>query len=120
MPRLTAPLRTYPTEQAARKAAAHLSSREGGRVATTLYRVTVPGAKAQFLLSSSERFTVTERRWLADIGGEAQKLGRFVPGRSFHALQTSMVRTQASSRPATPGEHPSRQATGSAPPGAPS
>ena len=50
--------------------------------------------KPTFLLSSSIRLTVPEKRWVEEHRATVTKLGSFHPGRNFAPLQTNMVRKQ--------------------------
>ena len=47
-----------------------------------------------YLLSSSLRLTVPEKRWVEEHSATVTKLGGFHPGRNFAPLQTNMVRKQ--------------------------
>lgn len=48
--------------------------------------------KPTFLLSSSYRLTVAEKRWASEHKASVTKLGRFHAGGSFLPLQTNMLR----------------------------
>ena len=86
--------RLFPTESAAKKAGQQLCSFAGERLATTLYALKSQGeTKAVYLLSSTYRLTVAERRWADEHQAVITKLGRFPAGGSFMPLQTRMVRT---------------------------
>jgi len=87
----------YPTESAARKAGLALSDFRGERLTVVLYAL-LPGddKKPTYLLSSSVRLTVPEKRWVEAHRATVTKLGTFYPGRSFAPLQTNMVRGQKS------------------------
>ncbi len=86
-------LRLYPTEAAAKKAGLHLASFDGSRLGTVLYRMLPAGEKkATYLLSSTYRLTVAERRWVMEHQAEVTKLGRFPVGGSYMPLQTNMLR----------------------------
>ena len=50
--------------------------------------------KPTYLLSSSIRLTVAEKRWVEEHQATITKLGSFHPGRNFAPLQTNMVRKQ--------------------------
>jgi len=89
------PLRLYPTEAAAKKAGLALADLRGERLATVLYALLLEGEKKPtFLLSSSRRLTVAEKRWVDEHQATVTKLGSFHPGRNFAPLQTNMVRKQ--------------------------
>ena len=89
------PLRLYPTEAAAKKAGLALADLRGERLSTVLYALLPEGEKKPtFLLSSSIRLTVAEKRWVEDHRASVTKLGSFHPGRNFAPLQTNMVRKQ--------------------------
>ena len=95
MPGTPAPLRLYPTEVAARKAGLALADLRGERLSTVLYALLPEGEKKPtYLLSSTYRLTVVERRWMEENGATVTKLGSFHPGRNFAPLQTNMVRQQ--------------------------
>ena len=89
------PLRLYPTEAAAKKAGLALADLRGERLSTVLYALLPEGEKKPtFLLSSSIRLTVAEKRWVEEHRATVTKLGSFHPGRNFAPLQTNMVRKQ--------------------------
>ena len=93
MPSAPVLLRLYPTEAAARKAGLILADFHGERLSTVLYALLPAGEKkATFLLSSSIRLTVAEKRWVEEHWATVTKLGAFRPGRNFAPLQTNMVR----------------------------
>ena len=95
MPSLPHPLRLYPTEAAAKKAGLALADFRGERLSTVLYALLPEGEKKPtYLLSSSSRLTVAEKRWVEEHGATVTKLGSFHPGRNFAPLQTNMVRKQ--------------------------
>ena len=95
MPSLPVPLRLFPTEASARKAGLELADLRGERLATVLYAVLPAGEKKPtYLLSSSYRLTVPERRWVEEQQASVTKLGRFHVGAGFLPLQTSMARTK--------------------------
>jgi hypothetical protein len=95
------PLRLYPTEATAKKAGLALADLRGERLSTVLYALLPEGEKKPtFLLSSSIRLTVPEKRWVEEHRATVTKLGSFYPGRNFAPLQTNMVRKQ---RPAEQG-----------------
>ena len=101
MPSTPSPLRLYPTEAAAKKAGLALADLRGERLSTVLYALLPEGEKKPtFLLSSSIRLTVPEKRWVEEHRATVTKLGSFHPGRNFAPLQTNMVRKQ---RPAEQG-----------------
>jgi len=52
--------------------------------------------KSIYLLSSSLRLTVPEKRWVEEHRATVTKLGTFYPGRNFAPLRTNMVRKQKS------------------------
>jgi len=54
------------------------------------------GEKPIYLLSSSIRLTVAEKRWVEEHRATVTKLGMYYPGRNFAPLQTNMVRKQKS------------------------
>ena len=89
------PLRLYPTEAAARKAGLALADFRGERLSMVLYAL-LPEAEKKpiYLLSSSLRLTVPEKRWVEEHSATVTKLGSFHPGRNFAPLQTNMVRKQ--------------------------
>jgi hypothetical protein len=89
------PLRLYPTEAAAKKAGLALADLRGERLSTVLYALLPEdGKKPTYLLSSSIRLTVVEKRWVEEHRATVTKLGSFHPGRNFAPLQTNMVRKQ--------------------------
>ena len=89
-------LRLYATEAAAKKAGLLLSSFDGERLSTTLYALLPAGEKKPaYLLSSTYRLTVAERRWAEERTATVTKLGRFPAGGSFMPLQQNMVRRRA-------------------------
>lgn len=89
----SSPLRLFPTEASARKAGLHLADLRGERLSTVLYALLPEGEKkATYLLSSSYRLTVPERRWAEEHRASITKLGRFPLGAGFLPLQTRMVR----------------------------
>jgi len=91
------PLRLYPTEAAARKAGLALADFRGERLTLVLYALLPKGeTKPTYLLSSSIRLTVTEKRWVEERQAAVIKLGTFYPGRNFAPLQINMVRKQKS------------------------
>ena len=93
MPVRALPLRLYPTEAAAKKAGLQLADFSGERLTTVLYALLPEGEKkATFLLSSSYRMTVAEKRWAEEHHATVNKLGRFHAGGSFIPLQTNMLR----------------------------
>ncbi len=93
MPSAPVPLRLYPTEAAAKKAGLALADLRGERLSTVLYALLLAGEqKPTYLLSSSTRLTVAERRWVEEHHATVTKLGSFHPGRSYAPLQTNMVR----------------------------
>ena len=95
MPSTPTPLRLYPTEAAAKKAGLALADLRGERLSTVLYALLPESEKKPtFLLSSSIRLTVAEKRWVEEHRATVTKLGSFHPGRNFSPLQTSMVRKQ--------------------------
>ena len=88
-------LRLFPTEAAAKKAGLALADYQGERLSTVLYALLPEGEKKPtYLLSSSSRLTVTEKRWVEEQQATVTKLGSFHPGRNFAPLQTNMVRRQ--------------------------
>ena len=88
-------LRLYPTEAAAKKAGLALADLRGERLSTVLYALLPEGEKKPtFLLSSSIRLTVAEKRWVEEHRATVTKLGSYHPGRNFAPLQTNMVRKQ--------------------------
>ena len=90
-----APLRLYPTEAAAKKAGLGLADFRGERLSTVLYALLPAGEKkATYLLSSTYRLTVAEKRWVEEHQATVTKLGTFHPGRNFAPLQANMVRKQ--------------------------
>ena len=89
------PLRLYPTEAAAKKAGLQLADFSGPRLSTTLYALLPAGEKKPtYLLSSTYRLTVAEKRWAEEHQAVVTKLGRFHAGGSFMTLQTNMLRTR--------------------------
>ncbi|WP_407543198.1 hypothetical protein Q0M94_24590 (plasmid) [Deinococcus radiomollis] len=93
MPSTPLPLRLYPTEAAAKKAGLALADLRGERLSTVLYALLPEGEKKSlYLLSSSIRMTVAEKRWVDEHSATVTKLGSFHPGRNFAPLQTNMVR----------------------------
>jgi hypothetical protein len=94
---MSAELRLFPTESAAKKAGLQLASPEGGRLHVTLYALLPAGQKKPcYLLSTTQRPAVAELRWASDQGASLTKVGRFLSGGSFLPLQTSMRRTRSS------------------------
>jgi len=95
MPSTPLPLRLYPTEAAARKAGLILADFRGKRLTVVLYALLPEDDKRPiYLLSSSVRLTVPEKRWVEEHRATVTKLGTFYPGRNFAPLQTNMVRGQ--------------------------
>ena len=95
MPSTPVPLRLYPTEAAAKKAGLALADLGGERLSTVLYALLPEGEKKPtYLLSSSSRLTVAEKRWVEEHQATVTKLGSFHPGRNFASLQTNMLRKQ--------------------------
>jgi len=89
------PLRLYPTEAAAKRAGLALADFRGERLTTVLYALLPEGErKPTYLLSSSSRLTVAEKRWVEEHRAIVTKRGTFQPGRNFAPLQTNMVRRQ--------------------------
>ena len=89
------PLRLFATEAAAKKAGLALADLRGERLSTVLYALLPEGEKKPtYLLSSSIRLTVAEKRWVEEHRATVTKLGSFHPGRNFAPLQTNMVRKQ--------------------------
>ena len=89
------PLRLYPTEATAKKAGLALADLRGERLSTVLYALLPEDEKKPtYLLSSSSRLTVAERRWVEEHQATVTKLGSFHPGRNFAPLQVNMVRRQ--------------------------
>lgn len=87
-------LRLYPTEAAARKAGLKLAEFSGERLSTVLYALLPEGEKKPtYLLSSTYRLTVAERRWAEEHRAVVTKMGRFHAGGSFMPLQVNMRRT---------------------------
>ena len=88
-------LHLYPTEAAAKKASPNLGSFDGERLPTVLYALLPEGEKKPtYLLSSTYRLTVAERRWAEEHGATVTKLGRFHAGGSYMPLQTNMLRSK--------------------------
>ena len=86
-------LRLYPTEAAAKKAGLSLCSFSGERLSTVLYALLPEGEKKPtYLLSSTYRLTVAEKRWAEAHYATVTKLGRFRAGGSYMPIQQSMVR----------------------------
>lgn len=95
MPSTLPPLRLYPTEAAAKKAGLALADFRGERVSTVLYALLPEGEKKPtYLLSSTYRLTMAEKRWVEEHAATVTKLGTFHPGRNFAPLQKNMVRQQ--------------------------
>ena len=94
MPSTSHPLHLYPTETAAKKAGLALADLRGERLSTVLYLLLPEDEKPIYLLSSSSRLTVAEKRWVEDHRANVTKLGSFHSGRNFAPLQTNMVRKQ--------------------------
>ena len=95
MPSTSPPLRLYPTEAAAKKAGLAIADFRGERLSTVLYALLPEGEKkSTYLLSSTYRLTVAEKRWVEEHWATVTKLGTFHPGRNFAPLQTNMVRKQ--------------------------
>lgn len=93
MPGTPPPLRLFPTEAAAKKAGLALADFRGERLSTVLYALLPAGEKKPtYLLSSSIRLTVAEKRWVEEHRATVTKLGSFHPGRNFAPLQTNMTR----------------------------
>jgi len=91
------PLRLFSTEAAAKKAGLALADFRGERLSVVLYALLPEGEKKPtYLLSSSIRLTVAERRWVEEHQATVTKLGTFHPGRNFAPLQTNMVRQRKS------------------------
>ena len=89
------PLRLDPTEAAAKKAGLALADYRGERLTTVLYALLPEDEKKPtYLLNSTYRLTVVEKRWVEDHQATVTKLGSFHPGRNFAPLQTNMVRKQ--------------------------
>ena len=89
------PLRLFPTEAAAKKAGLTLADFRGERLSTVLYALLPEDEKKPtYLLSSSSRLTVAEKRWVEEHQATVTRLGGFHPGRNFAPLQTNMVRKQ--------------------------
>jgi len=81
------------TEAAAKKAGLALADFRGERLTMVLYVLLPEGEKKPtYLLSSSIRLTVAEKRWVEEHRATVTKLGTFHPGRNFAPLQTNMVR----------------------------
>ena len=95
MPVSIPPLRLYPTEAAAKKAGLKLADFSGDRLGTILYALLPAGEKKpMYLLSSTYRLTVAEKRWAEEHQATVTKLGRFHVGGSFMPLQINMLRTK--------------------------
>ena len=95
MPSTPPSLRLFSTEAAAKKAGLTLADLRGERLSTVLYALLPEGEKKPtYLLSSSIRLTVAEKRWVEEHRATVTKLGTFHPGRNFAPLQTNMVRKQ--------------------------
>ena len=95
MPVSILPLRLYPNEAAAKKAGLKLADFSGDRLGTVLYALLPAGEKKPtYLLSSTFRLTVAEKRWADERQATVTKLGRFHVGGSFMPLQTNMLRTK--------------------------
>ena len=95
MPSTPPSLRLFSTEAAAKKAGLTLADLRGERLSTVLYALLPEGEKKPtYLLSSSIRLTVAEKRWVEEHRATVTKLGTFHPGRNFAPLQTNMVRQQ--------------------------
>jgi len=93
------PLRLYPTEATAKKAGLLLADFRGERLSMVLYALLPEGEKKPtYLLSSSIRLTVAEKRWVEEHQATVTKLGSFHPGRNFAPLQTNMVRQRKSAQ----------------------
>jgi len=91
------PLRLFPTEAAAKKAGLVLADFRGERLSVVLYALLPEGEKkSTYLLSSSIRLTVAERRWVEEHQATVTKLGTFYPGRNFAPLQINMLRQRKS------------------------
>ena len=70
------PLRLYPTEAAAKKAGLALADFRGERLSTVLYALLPEDEKKPiYLLSSSQRLTVPEKRWVEEHRATVTKLG---------------------------------------------
>ena len=88
-------LRLYPTEAAAKKAGLKLADFSGERLATVLYALLPAGEKKPtYLLSSTYRLTVAEKRWVEEHQATVTKLGRFHAGGNYMPLQTNMLRNK--------------------------
>jgi len=84
MPSTPFPLRLYPTESAARKAVLALADFRGERLTVVLYALLpADDKKPTYLLSSSIRLTVPEKRWVEAHRATVVKLGTFYPRRNF-------------------------------------
>ena len=71
------PLRLFPTEAAAKKAGLTLADLRGERLSTVLYALLPEGEKKPtYLLSSSIRLTVAEKRWVEEHRATVSKIGR--------------------------------------------
>ena len=87
------PLRLFPTEAAAKKAGLALADFRGARLSTVMYPLLPEDEKKPvYLLSSSLRMTVAEKRWVEEHHATVTRLDSFHPGRNFAPLQTNMVR----------------------------
>ena len=86
MPSAPAPLRLYPTEAAARKAGLTLADLHGERLSTVLYAL-LPEAekKPTYLLSSSIRLTVSEKRWVEEHQATGHQVGQLPSWAEFRA-----------------------------------
>ena len=88
-------LRLFPTEAAAKKAGLALADYRGERLTMVLYALLPEDEKKPtYLLGSSIRLTVAEKRWVEEHQATVTKLGTFYPGRNFAPLHTNMVRKQ--------------------------
>jgi hypothetical protein len=95
MPSTLSPLRLYQSEAAAKKAGLALADFRGERLSTVLYALLPEGEKKPtYLLSSTYRLTVAEKRWVEEHQATVTKLGTYHPGRNFAPLQKNMVRQQ--------------------------
>jgi len=85
--------RLYPTEIAANKAGLKLADFSGERLATTLYAFLPAGEKKlTYLLSSTYRLTVAEKRWVEEHQATVTKLGQFPAEGNYMPLQTNTLR----------------------------